>query len=254
MHLSYFSDPYALLAIGLALALGGILKGATGAGAPVIAIPVVAAFFDVRLAVVVMLMPNLITNLLQIFVYRNALLPQKFALIFGAGGAVGAWAGSVLLAKLSLDILSLIVAAGVFAYVGLRLAKPHLKLPFPIALRLSGPIGIVGGVLQGASGISAPAAISFLNAMQLERRQFIVTISIFFVMMVFAQIPTLFAYDILTWPSVLLSIAATVPLLVFLPVGSYLARSISPKTFDHILLGMLVALAAKLVFSALWPA
>ena len=43
-----FADPLSLLAIALTVAMGGILKGATGAGAPIIAVPVIAAFYDVR--------------------------------------------------------------------------------------------------------------------------------------------------------------------------------------------------------------
>ena len=47
-------DPLAILAVLTALALGGLVKGATGAGAPLVAVPVMAAFFDVRVAVAVM--------------------------------------------------------------------------------------------------------------------------------------------------------------------------------------------------------
>jgi uncharacterized membrane protein YfcA len=41
-------DPITIVAIFLAFALGGVLKGATGAGAPIITIPVIAAFYDHR--------------------------------------------------------------------------------------------------------------------------------------------------------------------------------------------------------------
>ena len=44
-----FSDPIIIIAILVAFSLGGILKGATGAGAPIITIPVIAAFYDVRI-------------------------------------------------------------------------------------------------------------------------------------------------------------------------------------------------------------
>ena len=57
-------DFFSFAAIFLAFALGGILKGATGAGTPVIAIPVLTIFFDVQLAVIIMVMPNLISNLI----------------------------------------------------------------------------------------------------------------------------------------------------------------------------------------------
>ena len=54
-------DTITIIAILIAFALGGILKGATGAGAPIVTIPVIAAFYDVRVAVIIMVIPNLLT-------------------------------------------------------------------------------------------------------------------------------------------------------------------------------------------------
>ena len=38
-----FTDSQTLLIVGLAFALGGILKGATGAGAPLVAVPLMTS-------------------------------------------------------------------------------------------------------------------------------------------------------------------------------------------------------------------
>ena len=42
------------------------MKGATGAGSSVVAIPVLAVFIDAKLAVALMTVPNLFSNLIQI--------------------------------------------------------------------------------------------------------------------------------------------------------------------------------------------
>lgn len=244
-------DPVAVLAIFAALALGGILKGATGAGAPILAVPVIASFYDVRLAIVIMVVPNLITNLAQVWEYRRFRLPGGFALIFSAGGALGAALGTALLANLSVGTLSLTVAAVVLSYVALRLARPGMRLAFPAALRLSAPMGLAAGVLQGASGISAPISLSFLNALRLERALFISTVSVFFTAMSLVQAAALFAYGILSPATLALSTAALLPLLCFMPLGAWLARLVSKETFDRLILAMLAVLAVKLVFSAL---
>ena len=55
-------DPIVMLTVAAALSVGGVIKGITGAGAPLLAIPVIAAFHDIRLAVAVMILPNIITN------------------------------------------------------------------------------------------------------------------------------------------------------------------------------------------------
>ena len=82
----------------LCLAAGGVLKGATGAGAPVLAVPALAMMFDVRVAVVTMLVPNLLTNVWQAWQFRGDRLPNRFILAFSLAGAIGVVGGTVMLA------------------------------------------------------------------------------------------------------------------------------------------------------------
>ena len=90
-----FSDPLIIIAILVAFSLGGILKGATGAGAPIITIPVIAAFYDVRIAVIIMVIPNLLTNIGQLYQFRKTILPKFFTLSFAIGGGIGAFLGTI---------------------------------------------------------------------------------------------------------------------------------------------------------------
>lgn len=244
-------SPLSLFVIFAALSLGGILKGATGAGTPIVAVPVMAAFFDVRLAVIIMAAPNLISNLWQQILYRQNHLPGHFALKFAVAGAIGAVLGTSMLALLPVKFLSLLLAVSVFSYVGLRIASPSFRLELDTAKKLALPMGIGGGILQGAAGISAPIAVSFLNAMRLERPVFIVTISAFFSAMSVGQIPALYAYGLLDTRLLLLSALALIPMLCAMPVGAFIAKRMSPKVFDLTILALLTALGFRLVYTAL---
>ena len=104
------SDPVIIVAILIAFALGGILKGATGAGAPIVTIPVIAAFYDVRIAVIIMVIPNLLTNIGQLYQFRKTILPRFFTISFALGGGIGAFLGTILLVNLPIKILILSVA------------------------------------------------------------------------------------------------------------------------------------------------
>ncbi|OJI95148.1 hypothetical protein LY10_04121 [Planktotalea frisia] len=117
---SALSDPYAIIIIFAALFCGGTLKGALGMGSPVVAVPVMASFVDVRLAVVVMVVPNLITNIAQIRTYKSARMQGTFsmrfalcALRFALAGAFGAGVGSFALVLFSATVLKIIVACAV---------------------------------------------------------------------------------------------------------------------------------------------
>ncbi|WEX10396.1 sulfite exporter TauE/SafE family protein [Chelativorans sp. AA-79] len=244
-------EPTQLAIIFACLAAGGILKGATGAGAPVLAVPALAMIFDVRFAVVVMLMPNLLTNLWQAWHFRRHLLPASFVFGFAGAGALGVLLGTLMLAFLSHDVLSLFVAGAVFAYIALRLARPDWKIAYPLASRLSIPAGLAAGLLQGAAGLSAPASITFLSAMRLERPIFIATISFLFVSMTVLQIASLGYLGIFSAHGALISLSALLPILAFMPVGAALAKRLSKESFDRAILILLGFLAAKLVYDTL---
>ena len=125
-----FSDPLIIIAILSAFSLGGILKGATGAGAPIITIPVIAAFYDVRVAVIIMVIPNFLTNIGQLYQYRKTILPKFFTVSFALGGGIGAFFGTILLANLSIKILTLSVAFIVLIYILLKLFVPTWRLSY----------------------------------------------------------------------------------------------------------------------------
>ncbi len=249
---SALTDPASLAAIALALLAGGMLKGALGLGAPVIAGPVMASFFDVKLAVALMVLPNFTTNVWQLRAFGQARLPGRFPWIFAGAGAVGVGLGTLMLVWLSSDTLKLILSGAVLAYIGLRLLSPAFALSSARANRLAAPMGAIGGVLQGAAGISAPVSVSFLNAMQLSRRVFIPTISLFFAATTAVQVPLLLAAGVMTPTILLIGVTALVPLFLGMRIGGWLAKSISARSFDRLILLMLAALTVKLSTDALF--
>ena len=210
-------DTITIIAILVAFALGGILKGATGAGAPIVTIPVIAAFYDVRIAVIIMVVPNLLTNIGQLYQFRKTILPSFFTVSFALGG-------------------------------GIKLIVPSWKLIYEKATKLVFIMGAAGGVLQGTAGLSAPVSITFLNAMKLERNQFIPTISVYFGVMSIFQMPTLYYYDLLNFEIIAASLISTLVLLSFMPLGSWIAKSISKENFDKITLILLAFIALRIIY------
>lgn len=240
-------DPTSLLMGLIGLAIGGLIKGATGAGAPIVAVPLLAMAYDVPTAIAIFTLPNLFSNSWQGWVFRSHMLPARFVLSLSLAGAIGAGLGSLLLVRLSADLLQLGVAATALAYVAFKLARPDWTLERKIANTLAFPIGLLGGLLQGAAGVSAPISMTFLNSMRLERPQFIATISVFFGAMAVVQIPVLSWLGILTLDRVGLSLLAIIPLFATMPIGRWLARHMSRQMFDRIILLLLATIAIRLI-------
>lgn len=236
----------------LSFALGGILKGATGAGAPVVAIPIIALFYDVPTAVTIFVIPNILSNLWQAWSYRKDQLPSALSYRFAGTGIVGAIAGTYMLAYLPTDLLTMMIAVAVTGYIAFRLTKPEWVLEYATALRIVVPVGSVAGVLQGSLGISAPISLTFLNAMKLDRNQFIATVSLFFVSMALIQLPFLVGLGLMTSERFWISCLALVPMIGCMPIGSFLARYVPRSVFDKLILAMLALIALKLFFEVVF--
>lgn len=242
---------FEIAVVALCLTAGGILKGATGAGAPILAVPALAALFDVRFAVVVMLMPNLLTNVWQAWRFRAHLPERSFILPLVTGGACGILLGTFALKAFASDQLSLLVAAAVLGYVGLRLARPHWVLAMPMAKLLAFPAGIMAGILQGAAGLSAPVSITFLNAMQLGRERFIVSISSLFATFTAVQVTAIHWNGLIRPGEIWYSLFALLPVSLAMPVGAWVAKRVDARSLDRLILVILLLLALKLGYDAL---
>lgn len=239
------TDPLALIVIAIGFALGGILKGATGAGMPVIVVPVIAAFYDVRLAVVILVIPNFIINVLQLYRFRAHELSRGFSLQFVLSGMSGAVVGTLILVALPTEALNILMSLIIFVYIGLRLLRPDFQISRAVADRTAWMAGGAGGVLQGALGISAPIAVTFLNAVKLPRPNFIFTASLFFAGMCIPQMALQLKYGLMTSETVVFGLIAVIPLMAALPVGEWIGKRMSAKTFDRAILGLLAILAIK---------
>lgn len=231
--------------------VGGILKGATGAGAPLISVPLLTLIYDAPTAVALFAIPNLIPNIWQTWHFRKDRMPTGFVTRFAGAGLLGTIVGTFFLANLPTDILSIAVAVAVLLYVGVKLLIPAWRLSYHRAYPLSAVVGGLAGTMQGATGISAPISISFLNAMGLERKRFVPTISSYFVAVSITQIPLLLIFGILTWELAVLGCAALIPLIAGMPAGNWLARYISATRFNQLTLLILFIIALRLLFAAI---
>lgn len=235
----------------ITLLAAGIVKGAIGSGVPVIVVPILTMLYDVKLAIAVLVAPNLVSNALQVWQYRRHLLPLRFLAAFSLAGGLGIVLGTWGLVVLSAELLSLGVASAIVLYLAIKLARRRIALPFHIACRIVIPVGLLAGVLQGAAGMSAPASVTFLNAMQLERRVFIGSISVFFVTITCVQIPALLRAGILTTELFYASVLALVVIVAAMPIGSHLGKRLPHHWFDNLIMLLLAGIASKIFIDTL---
>ena len=156
----------------VAISVGAFIKGATGGGLPQVAIPVMAPFIGVEHAVVIMALPGIVSNAWLAYHHREEYprtrdLPSLVGL-----SVVGAVVGTVALKSLDGRALSAVLVVVIVAYVVVVLVHPGFHLPARLTRVASPPVGLVGGVLQGSTGISGPLFTTYLHGFQLLPRAY----------------------------------------------------------------------------------
>lgn len=240
-----------MILVSLAFFAGGVLKGAAGAGAPLLAVPLMAMLFNVQFAVAVQVLPNIVPNVWQFFQCRESIASRPFSTMFAVMGGIGAGLGTIPLAGWRPDVLMLTVGIVLVAYIIFRLLNPEWQMSRKTGLRLAAPVGLAAGALQGATGLSAPISLTFLNALRMERRDFMATISAFFIALGLVQFPVQVSLGIMTSERLLYGVLALIPLMAGMPVGAWIGARFPRHVFERVTLGILAVLAAKLLWEAM---
>lgn len=237
------------LIMGLALAAGAVVKGATGMGLPLIALPVLTSILGIQHAVGLMTVPLIATNFWQVWRFRSVMgeTAMGFLPLFLLGGSLGIVIGTWALTSLPERALVFGLGVILLAYVALRLAKPHFTIG-PNAARRFGPIAGTGaGILQGATGISAPLGVTFIHAMGFARDHHLFAVSAMFLTFSVVQLPSLIVAGVMESEWLLEGLIALVPILLFMPLGQWISGKLSRKAFDRMILIFLGLLGVKMV-------
>lgn len=239
-----------LFVVTLAIGAGSIVKGATGIGLPLIAVPFMASLLGLHHAIAVMIVPVLVSNVWQLIEFRAERKDARLAFLWPLliAASVGVVVGTLLLSVMPERILTATLGLTLFGYLALRLARPQFTLKPQMARRLAIPVGAASGLLHGAAGVSAPISVPFLHAMQLGRPAQVFAISAIFLLLAAIQLPSLYLVGIMRRDWLLEGFLALVPMLVFMPVGQWIGARLSARSFDRVILVFLALMGIKLVF------
>jgi len=230
------------------IAIGAFLKGVTGVGLPIFAIPALAMFLPVDNAVVVMAIPSLVANAWLIVVHREHLPMMKEHRTFLALGFIGALLGTWLLATIDDALLRILLASWLGIYLLQHYARKTTSDVYAGKAGLAGVLGLAAGALQGTTGISAPVVAPYYHARGLTLSAYAFAMACTFALLSVGQLsamttvrlftPTLFEYSLL----------ATVATLLFVPIGIRFGRKLRQDTFDRFLPIVFILIELKLIY------
>ena len=242
-------DFWNLAVIFVALAAGGIAKGATGMGLPLVALPVLASAFGLTHAIGLMVVPVLISNLWQVWSMRQFRHAEglRFMPRFLVGIAAGVIAGTWLLKTMPERWLVVGLGLMLVGYVVFRLLRPAATIGPALAQRAALPVGFAGGLLNGATGTSAPVSVTFIHWMKLERDTHVFVVSAMFFVVGAIHLPSLAIAGLLEPVWLLEGAFALIPTLLFMPLGRWFALRLSREAFDRLLMIFLGLVGIKML-------
>jgi uncharacterized membrane protein YfcA len=240
-----------MLLVGLTAMGSAFVKGVTGMAFPLFATPVVALLTDVRTAIVVLLAPNILMDVVLIVRKRFPLEHLKRLGTMLATGVVGVFVGTYLLVTVPIRLVNLILAGIVFVFVGQSLWARGAALPARWEPVASPAVGFAAGVLNGVSNTLSPIMAIYLLSLQLAKFDFVKSIALVFFSFKVAQTVAVWKWNLFTPARLWLSAAATVFAFAGFGIGLRVQDRINQRTFGRVVLVLLTVIGLLLLAKAL---
>lgn len=239
-----------LLVIVAASFAGALVKGVTGLGYPVIAVPLIALVTGIEDAVVVVAIPNLAANVFLCWEARDARGEARDLGRLVGFGIIGAVIGTVALVHLPEQPLLLALALTVAVFVVQMIRRPDIALPEATATRWSPVAGFFVGIMQGAVGVSGPVVATWLHGYRLAVQTYVYSVTVIFGVTGAVQLVMLTAQGQMHRDRLFGALLAGVGVAIALPLGLKLRRRLAGPTFEKVVLVVLLVSAVSLVFEA----
>ena len=231
--------------------LAAIVKGAIGFGFPTLGTPLLALVVDVKTAVAVLVIPNMVMDGLQL--RRSGPIgdaPRRLAplLLFTMIGTV---IGTKLLVALSPRTATMILGVFILGYVLLDLARFSPRVPPSWELTLAAPVGLAAGIMGGITNAPGTPIALYLVALGMEKKEFVRSIAFTFLVVKGVQLVTLVWYGLLVWSLALVSLGLAATGLAGFALGLKLQDRLDQRSFSRAVLIFLAALGVWLLVRTL---
>jgi uncharacterized membrane protein YfcA len=230
------------------IAVGAFMKGITGLGLPLFAIPALAMFVPVDSAVVIMAAPSLVANTWLVYLHRDKMYLMTAHRAFLILGFAGALLGTWFLASIDDRLLRVLLACWLGIYLVQHYTGRAKSGVFSGRAGVAGPLGFAAGCFQGTTGISAPVIAPYYHAHGLALSDYTFAVALTFAVLAMAQLSAMTSVELMTPSLGIYSLIATVTTMVFMPFGVRFAKFVARETFDRILPVLFVLIEIKLLY------
>ena len=243
----YVEQASIMAAVVCSLIVAGLLKGTIGVGMPVVALPLLSLFVDIKSAAMLLIIPLIFSNLPQALEggkTGRSLLQLTPVLL---GMIPGLFIGVRILLALDANVAKIIAGLALIGAGLVTLLAPRLQLPSRMVFPAGITFGFCGGILGGIAAMAGPLVFIFLLAKGLHGKAFTKEASLYLVVSSGVLAIFLTASRQFSWLDVLVSMAAMLPVALGMVAGQHLRDKIAPETFRKLVLIAVIAAGADLL-------
>lgn len=236
---------YLLFLVGTFLA-AGVVKGVTGMGLPTVAMGLLGTVMPPASAAAILVIPSFVTNVWQLVCGPSIVQlirrfwPMMLGIILGTVG------GAAFLVRVDPFWSGCWLGVALMVYAGYALIAPAFSVPAFMERWLSPLVGLITGLVTGATGVFVMPAVPYLGSLNMSREELVQALGLSFTTSTIALAAGLFAHGAFQVSQLGTSAMAIVPALIGMWAGQYVRMRISPKRFRQCFLFFLILLGLEL--------
>jgi uncharacterized membrane protein YfcA len=236
-----------MLVCAAALLAGGLVKGVVSIGLPIVALPLMMAVVDVKIAVGLLIVPVLLSNIIQAAQGEGTMaLTRRFAPLLVAL-AIGTLIGTALFAALDRSTLLLTLGPTAVLFATASLLQPDLKLTPRSERWLAVPVGLTSGIVGGMSTLFGPMLSIYVVGLHLPRDTFVKAIGMLYVLAAAVMLVGAAAHGTVGPLLLLMSTLGMVPVYAGMVIGQRIRSRIDQKLFRLLVLGVIWITGANMI-------
>ena len=232
----------------LGVLAGAFVKGAVGFGFPTVATPILALFMDVKSAVAVLIVPNLVMDTIQALRHPGLLHILRRHAALNVCGIAGTFVGTALLRLIPDRTALLILGVVVIVFAAIGAAGISFRVSARWEPILSPPVGFLAGVVGGVTNVPGTPLTLYFYALVMDKPTFVRSIAVSFIIYKTTQLVAVVAAGFMTAERLGLSIVATLVGLGAFRLGLAVQDRLSQRAFNLTVLWLLGALGVFLVY------
>jgi uncharacterized protein len=197
----------------------GAVKGVIGFGMPIVSLVMLAAVLGLKEAIVLMLVPSLVTNIWQGLSGGRllALLRRLWVLLTLASLTI--WFSTAILVTVDGGALAAGLGGILMLYAGVALATPQVPPPGRHEIWMSPVVGVLAGLSMGTTGTFVMPGTVYLQALGLGKDAMVQALGLSFIVTTLALAASLGGRDALPADLAMISTVAVIPAMIGMVLG-----------------------------------